>query len=697
MDPLEFTNTGVPTEEIAYVGKPPRYIPPGLRRPRIDESTGEIIDMSGPAYDIPSIGITRVGLGGSLTPPLHHVQVGPSNQRGFYTTSNSIVTIFKYLFSSDDASIAFSSTFLPSHSYKPIHVLRGKGKQPIPSNNSKKRVAEPEKSASLLSRLSYFRSANLNNRIAGPKGNSKTSRAEPLPLEITYGVELLPVAYRMAIVKAQSDLHGDSNAEWIDSSHLATRSMDAMLDGNINYPKFASIVADAVKNKAIADQVHGDALAAHNRKQHTTGAPTMDSNVSHVNVASNTAPSAQSSSNAGAIENTASASKAEEPELVPKLRDVANVATNATNTWFFCCSAFAFDGYEDDNVPQPESKPESKPEVTGKSHLDTQFEINKTTTLVPTSPQPRGNGEPGSVIFHSNAMLDGRPSVGDQSDQNSQRRINTGELPIGLRGEKLFTMDAVQGALSDHQAREKARIAERKEQITLREKQRERTERELQPYKFWESKSLAQVKSKSTPLAPTAGAPTPVSAAPPAGADSSHQSDSTMIPGQVRDNDSAITSPQQNFLPQSPQASAIASPYTHASTIGSSPPEVRYGHTKVSRKNSISKSVAGLDDALNRLRSPGSLSTPGRANLRLSPDSNLNNISINDTANDNTAKQTSDPDLIDSESEEEDFVLAPIVRPDLPDKWIELPTGDGDMYYVNYARNQSSWTKPNVV
>jgi hypothetical protein len=41
------------------------------------------------------------------------------------------------------------------------------------------------------------------------------------------------------------------------------------------------------------------------------------------------------------------------------------------------------------------------------------------------------------------------------------------------------------------------------------------------------------------------------------------------------------------------------------------------------------------------------------------------------------------------------FVLAPVVRPDLPDTWV--PTTDpatGGTYYVNHARQQSSWALP---
>lgn len=53
-----------------------------------------------------------------------------------------------------------------------------------------------------------------------------------------------------------------------------------------------------------------------------------------------------------------------------------------------------------------------------------------------------------------------------------------------------------------------------------------------------------------------------------------------------------------------------------------------------------------------------------------------------------------DDDDDEEEDEEEMTVLAPIVRPDLPDQWVQATAQDGSVYYVNYARNQSMWRIP---
>lgn len=51
-------------------------------------------------------------------------------------------------------------------------------------------------------------------------------------------------------------------------------------------------------------------------------------------------------------------------------------------------------------------------------------------------------------------------------------------------------------------------------------------------------------------------------------------------------------------------------------------------------------------------------------------------------------------DEYESEEEEgEPFILLPIVRPDLADEWVSV-TRAGTTYFVNYARNQSSWAMP---
>lgn len=58
------------------------------------------------------------------------------------------------------------------------------------------------------------------------------------------------------------------------------------------------------------------------------------------------------------------------------------------------------------------------------------------------------------------------------------------------------------------------------------------------------------------------------------------------------------------------------------------------------------------------------------------------------------AGDESDDDEEDDDDDEEVFVLQPIVNSSLPDVWVEIPGPDGEPYYVNYARNQSSWRVP---
>lgn len=48
----------------------------------------------------------------------------------------------------------------------------------------------------------------------------------------------------------------------------------------------------------------------------------------------------------------------------------------------------------------------------------------------------------------------------------------------------------------------------------------------------------------------------------------------------------------------------------------------------------------------------------------------------------------------DDDDDGGDLVLAPVVRPDLPDRWVVVETAAGEPYFVNYARNQSSWKAP---
>jgi len=60
----------------------------------------------------------------------------------------------------------------------------------------------------------------------------------------------------------------------------------------------------------------------------------------------------------------------------------------------------------------------------------------------------------------------------------------------------------------------------------------------------------------------------------------------------------------------------------------------------------------------------------------------------------NAADDSEDEDDDDDDDDEEVFVLQPIVNNSLPDVWVEIPGPDGEPYYVNYARNQSSWRVP---
>jgi hypothetical protein len=48
----------------------------------------------------------------------------------------------------------------------------------------------------------------------------------------------------------------------------------------------------------------------------------------------------------------------------------------------------------------------------------------------------------------------------------------------------------------------------------------------------------------------------------------------------------------------------------------------------------------------------------------------------------------------DGDDDDEEFVLAPVVRSDLPDTWVAVRDREGEVYFVNYARNQSAWRLP---
>jgi hypothetical protein len=48
----------------------------------------------------------------------------------------------------------------------------------------------------------------------------------------------------------------------------------------------------------------------------------------------------------------------------------------------------------------------------------------------------------------------------------------------------------------------------------------------------------------------------------------------------------------------------------------------------------------------------------------------------------------------EEDEDDEPFELMPIVRPDLPDAWVPVASKSGETYYVNYARNQSTWSLP---
>jgi len=56
----------------------------------------------------------------------------------------------------------------------------------------------------------------------------------------------------------------------------------------------------------------------------------------------------------------------------------------------------------------------------------------------------------------------------------------------------------------------------------------------------------------------------------------------------------------------------------------------------------------------------------------------------------------SSPLSVDEDDDDEPFVLHPVVRPDLPDTWVEvpLPDGSGGKYFVNHARGQASHHLP---
>lgn len=56
------TGSALPT---SIVGKPARYVPPGLRRPRYDEQ-GRLVDMTQALYEVPGVGVTRVDPAGML-------------------------------------------------------------------------------------------------------------------------------------------------------------------------------------------------------------------------------------------------------------------------------------------------------------------------------------------------------------------------------------------------------------------------------------------------------------------------------------------------------------------------------------------------------------------------------------------------------------------------------------------------------
>ena len=60
------------------------------------------------------------------------------------------------------------------------------------------------------------------------------------------------------------------------------------------------------------------------------------------------------------------------------------------------------------------------------------------------------------------------------------------------------------------------------------------------------------------------------------------------------------------------------------------------------------------------------------------------------------ADRVSSPLSVDEDDDDEPFVLHPVVRPDLPDTWVEvpLPDGSGGKYFVNHARGQASHHLP---
>jgi hypothetical protein len=68
----EWDLAGAPRIPVGVVFKASRFVPPGLRRPRLDPATGRPVDMCGPAYDVPGMGITRVGPGGVPAGVLPH-------------------------------------------------------------------------------------------------------------------------------------------------------------------------------------------------------------------------------------------------------------------------------------------------------------------------------------------------------------------------------------------------------------------------------------------------------------------------------------------------------------------------------------------------------------------------------------------------------------------------------------------------
>ncbi len=69
MDAAEWDAGGGGGGPVTIIGRPARYVPPGLRRPMFDND-GSVVDMSGAAYDVPGVGLTRVGADGTLAPPV---------------------------------------------------------------------------------------------------------------------------------------------------------------------------------------------------------------------------------------------------------------------------------------------------------------------------------------------------------------------------------------------------------------------------------------------------------------------------------------------------------------------------------------------------------------------------------------------------------------------------------------------------